>query len=218
MPGNSNTVIELIKSIPDGVNDFGKNFFPALSDIARGRLKWFIYFFLLVIFLFCGALSFFTYERITNNIYLDAIDQKVIILNKLAESGVLAESELKPLYESIANDLSKSEVVMINAETVSYYFSIVINSFSLLGVKFMSGAALGVLFLIIALLSSREGKKEAVIGSFRLLISFGFIGILLSSFISNFLSFGLLTIAQLVFLIRLGRKSRADMVSNNGVS
>lgn len=212
MADNSNGIFEFIKSIPDGVNDFGKNFFPELNDINRGRLNWSIYFLLFIVFSLCSGVAFFSYERITNNIYLAAIDRKVTILNELAESGLLSKNELKPLYRDVANELSKSEVTMINAETVSYYFSIVSSVFSLLGLKFLSGAALGTLFFVIALLSSRDGKKEAMKGSLRLLVSFGFMGIILSSFVSNLLSFGVLTFAQLVFLIRLGRKSQRNIV------
>ncbi|HND96337.1 MAG TPA: hypothetical protein PLH49_11275, partial [Chitinophagaceae bacterium] len=172
---------------------------------------WAIYFFIIIFLLLCSLVAFFMYEKVTNNIYLASIERKVAILNQIAESGFLSKNELKPLYKDVAEELSKSEVTMINAETILYYWSLIMGIVSVFGLKFFSGAALGTLFFVVALFSSRDGKKEVMLGSLRLFMSFGFLGLILTTWISNFYSFLLLLFVQLVFLINLGRRGQRKL-------
>lgn len=215
----------IINLISIGVTDFGKNFFPKLRKRDQGKLRFLIYLLLLLLLFICILMAFFIYERVTSHVLLSSIERKVAILNQLSESGVLTESELKPLYKNTANDLSKSEVVMINTETLFYIYSFVVNLFWAASWKFLSGAGLGIMFLMIALLSSRQGKKEVVKGALKLLMIFGIAGLFLSSMLSNqfklssiesnLLAFGTLTIIQLLFLIRYGRKSQMQDTHND---
>lgn len=211
MSDTPNIVVEIFKSIPDGVNDFGKNFFPTLNEPNRGRLKWAIYFIIIIFLFLCSLATFFIYEKVTNNIYLASIERKVTILNQIAESEFLSKNELKPLYKDVAEELSKSEVTMINTETVSYYWSIITEIVSVFGLKFLSGAALGTLFFIVALFSSRDGRKEVILGSLRLFMSFGVLGLILTSWMSNLYSFLLLLLVQLIFLFNLGRRGQKKL-------
>ncbi|MCL4272918.1 MAG: hypothetical protein KJZ77_03535 [Anaerolineales bacterium] len=216
MADNSNLIIGLINLFVNGVNEFGKNLFPNLNDQEQGRLRMIIYSLFLAILLICSIMVVFVYERVTNHIFLTSIERKVAVLNQLAETGILSKSDLKPLYRDIAKDLSESEVVMINGDSAWFYFSVISIVFSGISIKFLSGATLGLVFFIVAFFSSRNGKKEVMIGSFRLLLFFGILGIIISTWLSPLITFALLTIVQLVYLIFIGRRSQKKLASNKG--
>ena len=105
---------------------------------------------------------------------------------------------------------------MIDSETALFYFSFASIVFSGISIKFLSGATLGLIFFVAALFSSRDGKKEVMKGSFRLVLFFGILGIIISTWLSPLITFSILTTVQIVYLIFSGRRSQKRLVANEG--
>jgi hypothetical protein len=214
MPDNNNIINEIWKSIPAGINDFGKTFFPDLEDKNRGRLNWFIGILFLIFLILIAMMIFFTSETFTRNIYLTALERKITMLNNLAKSDVLPKAELEPLFREFAKDLLESEIIPMDSNYFSNILSPILPIIIDLSARFLPGAIMGILFVIWAIFSSRDGRKDVIRGSIKLMILFGIVGIITSIWLRSWIwNLVLLSVSQIIFMVLLGIRSRQNVQS-----
>jgi hypothetical protein len=155
------------------------------------RLITFLFFFFIL------SLTLLYIENHTRIVYHFSLERKIVLLNQLnnlAKEDVILNKELSPIYFEVSQELLKRKVTPMEFPSITI----------LVFYKFLTGAFLGLLFLLIALFYRRP---KAMQGALIISLFFGiiamFVPILFGSIWYNFIA---LMIGQLLILLALSPK------------
>jgi hypothetical protein len=162
------------------------------------------------IFLFsCIGLSLSIFENYTGYFYFSKIEKKIVMLNSLNELSkekISKNSELYPIYKDLVINIQSYPI-----EPSSIAKSILPEQqITEKVLKFISGALLGIILLIMGILDGIAGKKDwqdNVSGGLVTAIVFGLFSIIIPTVYSiwiNIVVFPLIQIAVLLGIFTLG--------------
>lgn len=180
-----------------------------IGDISKEpkRIVW-IVFMVLLMSVLLGAIALFVAwvsEASYAANYYQNLEQKIDLiksLNELEKDGIRSRPELSRVYDQTIIELSLREIrptllPPILIPTIPMMDQITIY-------KTISGAFVGLLFFLIALLFVRQGQKEIIKGTVIVTVVFGTIGAILPTFIAPVVNIVVLPILELVALYIYG--------------
>ncbi len=159
----------------------------------------------IIVFVVLVAVSLLLFEQMTGTIYYSSLERRTELLKELnaleKEGNISSNPELKRVYDQTVQELSLRPIRPFGFPSLGFVSSVTFW-------KVISGAAVGLVFVLVSLAQFQKSSPSALIGAVGFSVIFGFIGGLLPTSIDPWINYIGFPVAQIMFLILLGRRTR----------